>query len=62
MSLKLKIEDHFLKFLKVWNRRNRMATGAVEDTMIIYENEGMVNEDDDEENDEEDEENEEINQ
>ena len=34
--------------LKVWNRRNRLSPEAVENTMLIYENERIHNEDDDE--------------
>ena len=43
--------------MKVWNRRNRLSPEAVENTMLIYENERIQNEDDDEdyENESEDE-------
>ena len=34
--------------LKVWNRRNRLSPEAVENTMLIYENDRIQNEDDDE--------------
>ena len=41
---------------KIWNRRNRLSPEAVEDIMMIYENERIENDNDTETSEEEEDE------
>ncbi len=40
---------NFFVNIKIWNRRNRLSPAAVEDIMIIFENERIANDNDDDE-------------
>ena len=45
---------NFYVNIKIWNRRNRLSPAAVEDIMMIYENERIENDNDDDEDVEDD--------